>query len=260
MADLDDEERSTYIVRVWGEGDNEDFWIDLEVMEETSFDGVQFPGLDLGNQALQTTLKLQKGAKDQDTRETTDVRVIMVPHDEKSYVNLKAIDYIEMQSKNDEKLERYFNNSAPKTTPEGGLVGNRSRQNVLIRLACNNIDDEFLEEDKDRGDRPQPPADPAEYLKAVKQSKDQAELWLDVRVIDNYSMERGSQIGAQRVKWHLEGTNPKASLALKMPGVAESPKDAKLFVTLDPYQTVVNFGPDGLAVEFGDKAGDPPKH
>lgn len=255
---MNDDERSTYIVRVWGQGDNADFWIDLEVMEGTLFDGRQFPGLDFGNQALHTTLRLQKGAKNQGYRRTSDVIVVMVPRTPENYVTLQAVDYVLMLTKNNETLERFFNNTPPSTAGNLEKLGNQDREYVLIRLASNNIDDEFLEVDKDRGDGPQPPADPAKYLKAVKKTRDKTDLWLDIRIVDNYSMDRGSTYAAQRVVWHLEGTNEKASLALKMPGVAKAPKDARLFVTLDPYQTVVNFGPGGLAVEFGYGADAPP--
>lgn len=131
--------------------------------------------------------------------------------------------------------------SAPMSVSTGG-VPNTCRKGQKWRIQFNNIDDEFLSDG-------QPPDVPKEYREAVTKTKDTAPLFLHVEVPESATMMRGKGLGRVHVRFQQFWQDGK----IKLPGAKPSGggKESKEpHIRLDPYQVIVNFGPDGLAVEI----------
>src|SRR5262245_34186688 len=246
--------RRTKVVRVWDK--SEKYWIDLEVLDQGHFSGWNWPGTDEGNEsALGNDVFVIWGGSD---RTDDNVFVIMTPKpegsnyfDRKPTITLRAAFEVKFLRKANpgfigpETLNRIFINQRLKVdSVTQRTSGNETRQAYRFRLASNNIDDEFLKDVKGFNGK-QPPSDPKKYLNAVKESNDPAELWLDVLITDSFTQDKLSGFFAQRTVWERAWGN-----IVRMPGVKKSPDRRKPHLMLDPYQHVINFGPDSLAVEF----------
>lgn len=145
----------------------------------------------------------------------------------------------------------------PENQPKGGggaasqSTGekpNFCRQGQKWRIQFNNIDDDLL-------DGGQPPSVPKEYKQAVSKSADNAPLFLHVEVATEATMMRGKGLGRVHVKFQDFWKDGKIDLpGAKSSGGGKESKEPH--IRLDPYQVIINFGPDGLAVEL-DGTGNP---
>jgi hypothetical protein len=239
MAEFSEKIRKTRIVRAYGETNK--YWVDLEVLERGTFDGVQWEGPDQGNLYQETILYTDanvtgnKGS-DQVEIELTPTQASGKPYpgaDSKVIVNTKHSSTVDSRN----AVERTFENS----------VNNQLREEQLCKVHFNLIDDDLLDKDGN------PPSDPKDYMKAIKETDDGSELELKVALPSKYFMNRNRNFNQQDINQldtftgsiHLKGAQAGVD-----PPKAGALKPIDRFVRLDPYQVVINFGPDGLAVEF----------
>jgi len=261
------QERRTYIKRIYGEGEAKKFWVDVEVIGDATLDGAQFPGLDYGNMPLRTELTLdnRRNRASADERENTgraksDTKITMTVKgsgggEDGPVVTLKATDTIHFSSKGGGRVRRTFVNGRL-GKGKGGEKPTSERINSTVRIQCNNIDEEFLKEDPDdKGSKKKtlPPSNARDYKKAVKDSDDEQSIYLDVNIVTRWKSFRGRTTQYQDIGFNkLWGD----AVSVDLPGAKPSTgKDVEAAV-LDPYQSIINFGPDTLAVEF--EASKPP--
>jgi hypothetical protein len=237
MAAESEKERKTRIVRAYS--DNNKYWVDLEVLERGTFSGVQWPGADQGNQHQETILYTEKevtGNKgvDQIEIDLTPMKDGQPYPGADSKVKVKTKGSSAVDSRNG--VKRTFDNSQD----------NQGRREQFCKIQFNHIDDDLLDDDGN------PPEDPKDYMKAVKDTDDGSELALNVALPSKYLMDRNRGFNQQIINQidtfsgaiNLKGAESGVSPTKSSGGPADK------FVRLDPYQVVINFGPDGLAVEF----------
>lgn len=221
MAEENEKCRKTKIVRV---GD-QDAYVDLEVLTDAAFKGAQWQGPDKGNQHQETILGL---AEDLIGTGGDGVTVDMA---------IGNGDVVTIHTKGSAlfktwfgRVERSFSN-----TDKNGCRDDHKR-----RLQFNFIDDEFLKEDG------KPPDKAKEYKEAVDRTKDNVKLWLDVYIPKKVTLRRakGNNLVA------IECQNVWGSGNVSLPGSSDKTDPKGEHLRLDPYQAAINFGPDGLAVEF----------
>jgi hypothetical protein len=258
--------RLTHVVRVWGmTPGSEKFWVDLEVIDRMTFSGSQYPGLMQGNQSQDTTIFLDHTPGRGGNREKSYARVDMDPEKDPKkktddHVMVPAIDATLFRIINGEHLRREFingrSNIAGPDTPEGEM----RRVQVGLRIASNNIDEEFLvvpgaESTGGNEEQLAPPSNTKKYVEAVRQSDDEASLWLDVWIPYQFFTARGTDHDFQAIS-AVKMWADEPRITLRLPGVQPSnPKDQH--VLIDPYSAIVNFGPDTLPVEFHEGEGPP---
>jgi len=250
-----EKERLTRIKRIYGEDDDsKKWWVDIEVIDNATLGGAQWPGLEHGRQPLDTII-MPDNRRDRTGRIKGKVRVGMnvLKPDEEPFVELKCTDRIEFSTKGGQRVQRFFKNTRVKAGSDSPDV----RRVINLRVQCNNIDEEYMIEDPDDSQGymfPQP--DPKKYRKSVYDTDDEQSVWLDVQIPIGFLASRGLTLSWQRVEWaRFWKDNP----TIRLPGIQASPKEAKDPIVLDPYQAIVNFGPDSLAVEFFKGLEGPPE-
>ena len=252
MASEKDKKKRTHIQRVYSADKN--YWIDIEVLDVATFYGRQFPGQVRGNQASETTVKLNNTPGKTGGRTKGFVKVVMVPPkkgddpENAPTIMVPVTQSMEMTVKNKEKLTRRLSNGRSNTTPDRKQQepGQHLRQIVGLAIASNSIDEDLLKETEDGGKAP--PSNPRDYREAVRQSDDEASIQLNVAIPYRYFTKRGSGGGHQEVgNRKMWGDN----ISVNLPGcVPADEKKLKELVVLDPFKSIINFGPDSLAVEF----------
>jgi hypothetical protein len=242
MADESEKIRKTRIVRAYS--DNNKYWVDLEVLERGTFGGVQWPGADQGNLSQETILYTNKEVTGNKGGDQVEIELTPTKADGKPYpgVNSKVLVKTKGSSSIDSRnaVDRTFDNSHD----------NQGRQDQFCRVRFNHIDDTLLDDDGN------PPEDPKDYMKAVNDTDDGSDLALNVALPSLYLMNRNRSFNQQAINQidtfsgviNLKG----AESGVGPPKSSNNPADN--FVRLDPYQVVINFGPDGLAVEFNGEA------
>lgn len=285
-----DKKRRTSIIRVWSTGEgNEDSWVDLECLESVTMSGAQFPHLfGSGNYPSDTTMTLDHTPGRGGNREESIAKIQMDPKEEKYFVEVPVIQSTILNTPGCETLTRTFFNGRENSTcepspnkhaastpngPGGPPVGqppdqnnplapppsggggdpDRKRIQVGLRIVSNNIDDDLLVESNDPK-RKAPPSNPKTYIEKVRQTDDEGSVYLSVYMPFGVYMSRGKTSAHQEMQFASLWF---ADTGLAIPGAEKSDK-GDTHVVIDPYRAIVNFGPDSLAVEFGDGEGDAP--
>jgi hypothetical protein len=240
-----DKKIKTRMVRATG---GEFGWVDMEVVDKTSFDGAQWHGPDTGNlkqETIQTRDPERNGNKGNDVFK---VRMIGPKKEKAKEVDVRAKKCESFVARNN--VERTFENKqcdkpGGNTCRNSGKKDKKDENNAActVRICFNNIDDEHM--DKDTGRIPE---DPKKYKDAVTKSKDKVDIFLDVEVPRKFQFRRAKDNKRQEINFLTVH-----DCKIDMPGSKKlSEKEVKCgeTVRLDPFQAVVNFGPDTLAVDF----------
>jgi len=218
--------RKTRIVRVFA--DDQNFWVDLEVLDDGTFDGKQFKGPDTGNQQQMTLLRMDdlfSGNVGSD-----GVQIDLLPGLDMTAV-IETLEFASFMTRQGQKVTRKFVNTTEK---------NDTRKNHLRRIRSNYISKEFLNDDGE------PPENPKDYRDAVSATKDSPGLYLDVYIPKSFVLRRAKGYPEQDIKF--EGAW--GGGVVNLPGSKTSSDPDRDHVQLDPYQVVINFGPDSLAAVF----------
>ena len=182
----EEKKRRSHVVRVWGQGEgNEQFWVDLEVIDRATFSGSTFPGFFGGNQPADTILYLDHTPGMAGNRERSFAKVSMDPTKKtEDHVMVPVIETCLLVIQRGEKLERRFiNGRENSTTDSDEKMGKRIQAGVQI--TSNNIDEDFLSEPAEgtgSKDQKAPPSDPKKYIEAVRKSDSEASLYLNVYI------------------------------------------------------------------------------
>jgi hypothetical protein len=185
----DEERKQAHVVRFYGkEGtENEDFWIDIEVIDKITFNGMSWPSDDRGNRFQKTTVHVPYQDDEHPERRRQALRVYN-PQDENQYIDIEITNTIGVHARSNYQYQgtaRWFDNSE----------NNDSRTTLPLRIVSNNIGDEFLTDVIGANGRTtkQPPSDPDEYLQAVLKTNEKDDnLYLDIELIDKFGVTRGS--------------------------------------------------------------------
>lgn len=237
-----EKKRKTRMIRVDGDHGG---WVDIEVLDRASFSGAQWAGPDEGNLSQETILENNKDLTGNKGSNKVPIKMIGKPGTE-DIVTVRAKACSGLKSRNN--VDRTFKNDPENSCRNGENGGNKNNKKhkkppdpnatCLVRIAFNNIDADNM--DKTTGEIP---SDPKKYRDAVIKSKDQVDLWLDVEIPKKFQIKRlgkTQDINYQNVH----------ECKVNLPGSTKLSETPLLFVRLDPFQAVVNFGPDSLAVEF----------
>lgn len=136
-----EDERKTHIERFYGEGDNADCWIDVEMLDQ----------LVVTSKGQKTVHTFFTDKVDRDDARSSSKKRIKNPQDETQYVEIDVWD--NYRAAGVQGTQRYFNNA------DGG----ETTRIVDVRKIVNrDIDDADLVADK------KPPSDPQEYLNVLK--------------------------------------------------------------------------------------------
>lgn len=232
-----DQKRKTHVERTYGKNENDDCWLDLEILDELVEDG------DGGQRTIRHFACKPK-------RKSNYLRV-KNPEDEDQHVEIAVWDEYKATD-----VQRSFANCKGPTT-----------RNVTVKRITNrNIADEFL----DGGFGGKPPRDPDIYKKAIEKSKDSnPDQYVCFEVIKQsketgtgkhgYGADDSSPVIGQTTNHHIAICN--SDLIPKTPANGDAKKQKcgkKEPVRIDPLQWIVNVSWGGLAVIFGDKANDAP--
>lgn len=239
------------------------FWVDLEVMRNATFKGVQWRGPAVGNQPQET---IWKPSTDYTGHQGNDITPIKVKKDkdkegkDKEEEKKKDKDDVDLRNKRCSKMATAGANIERSFKNEGDVKGDRDKGNSCRknnshkkRVRFNPIEKDHLKEDEKTGKRDQPPRNPKKYKDAVKKSMAQQAaqqgppLWLLVEIEKKDKERRAKQLRRQEIS---RAIYPNGNIDL--PGSEKSKGDdlKEPHIRLDPYQKIVNFGPDGLAAEF----------
>jgi hypothetical protein len=229
MASEQDKCRETKVIRVDG---SDGSWIDLEVLENASFKGAQWQGPDVGNQAQETIYIFRRSENDDRGGDASVVGLIPIP-DRKEGSHQATIHNLHSALFETRKGRVRLEMANKKENC------NRNKKDRRRRIQFNQIDEEFLVNGR--------PPSGRDYKDAVEKSKDTSEIWLDVLMPKEVVFYRGKDIRHQKSLFQ-DVWGGKVNL----PGGGTETNKKADHVRLDPFQVVVNFGPDGLAVEFFD--------
>lgn len=255
----EEERKQTHMLRFYGkEGtESEDFWIDIQIIDKITFNGMSWPSGDRGNQFQKTTVHVPYQDDDHPQRMRQALRVYN-PQDKNQYIDIQITNTIGVRARSNYQYQgtgRWFDNSDD----------NESRVIVPLRIINNNIGDEFLTNVTGANGRTtkQPPSDPDKYLEVVQKTNEKDDgQYLDIELIDKFGIVRGKGFQYQVVIFNGIWNNTLLANSEGggdiLPGVEQSPGGVPA-VMLDPLITIVNLGfAAGLAVDFGDKATDAP--
>lgn len=220
-----DKRRETKVVRVYA-GDQ---WVDVEALTHASFDGKQWRGHDTGNQSQETIYEFNSAIAGNTGGDSSTIETVPDTKNMSVTVHSKQSAMFETR---DGRVQLFMKNEINNCQ--------RNKEDRRRRIQFNNIDAEFLSGG-------QPPSDPEEYMEAIKKSKDSSDIWLDVFMPKEVVFVRNLDLRQQEI--FLKDTwGPKVNV----PGGGGETDKKRDHVRLDPFQVVVNFGPDGLAVHFDD--------
>lgn len=246
-----DQQRRSHVVRYWGKDENEDVWVDVEVLDRITFNGRQ-GNAPRSNQFQKTTVNFafKAGEHSGDNRKQTKLKVYVDPDDKDRFVEIPATDAIAVKSRS--KRQYQVANKRFDNNPQ-----NRSRDSIVLKIVSNDIDEDKLE-DNENGKK-QPPSDPRDYYNAVLATNSMDEdQKLNVEVADKFGVLRASKRQSQGVRhsglWNDFLLMPQSGDGL--PGVEESnPNAVPEPLRLDPLMTIVNFGgkPGGGSFTTGDE-------
>ena len=218
MAEESEKCRKTKIIRV---GD-EDGWVDLEVLVKATFKGAQWNGPDTGNQTQETIFYLDE---DLTGNEGDDVVTVDVDPDKKTkkMVGIHTKSSAKFHTRKADVIVYFANSQKNKC---------RNQKDKKQRIQFNHIDDEFI-----RGGKP--PEKPKDYKKAVDDTKDTSEIWLDVYVPKVVKVFRNKDLRHQGIDF----TEAWGKGMVSLPGSSSNTNPKGPHVRLDPYQAIIEFRP-----------------